>query len=211
MIKKYKHIIWDWNGTLFNDSDLSLGILNRMLSKRNLPILTLEQYRNVFTFPIEEYYRIAGFDFTKEPFAIVGREWIDEYEKLKYEGSLHEGTVEVLNKISSYGIGQSILSAYSQKTLEDIIEYYGLTKYFEHIYGLDNIYASSKVQLGKELMIKLGSGIGDTLMIGDTEHDYNVAMEIGADCVLIANGHQSEEKLSKYGRVLKDLKDLLSE
>ena len=209
MIEKYKHIIWDWNGTLFNDTGLSLDLINGLLSKRNLPILTLEEYRNVFTFPVKDYYSKAGFDFTKESFEKVGREWMDEYERRKYEGTLHEGTIDVLGKISSLGIGQSILSAYSQKSLEDIVGYYGLTEYFEHIYGLDNIYASSKIQLGKELMKKLGNGKGETLLIGDTEHDYDVAVEIGADCVLIANGHQSFEKLSKYGTVFKELKDLL--
>jgi phosphoglycolate phosphatase len=210
MLKKYKHIIWDWNGTLFNDVGLSLDLINGLLSKRGLPILTLKEYRDVFTFPVRDYYCKAGFDFTMEPFEIVGKEWMDGYERRKYEGNLHDGTIGVLEKIASYGIGQSILSAYSQDSLEEIIGYYGLKKYFDHICGLDNIYATSKVQLGKDLMKKLEHGIGETLIIGDTEHDYDVAMEIGADCVLIANGHQSLEKLSRYGVVFQDLKDLLT-
>jgi phosphoglycolate phosphatase len=211
MIEKYKHIIWDWNGTIFNDAGLCLELINGLLSKRNLPVLTLEEYRNVFTFPIKDYYSTAGFDFTKESFEKVGMEWMDEYERRKYECGLHEGTIAVLDKISSLGIGQSILSAYSQNMLEELVEHYGLTKYFVHLYGLDNIYAASKVNLGKDLMKKLGNGKGETLLIGDTEHDYDVAFEIGADCVLIANGHQSKEKLTKYCTVLQDLKDLLRE
>ena len=174
-----------------------------------MPLLTIKEYHNVFTFPIKDYYSKAGFDFKKESFEKVGREWMDEYERRKYECSLHDGIIEVLNKISSLGIGQSILSAYSQNLLKDMIKHYGLTKYFEHIYGLDNIYASSKIQLGKELMDKLGDGIGETLLIGDTEHDYDVAMEIGADCVLIANGHQSPEKLSKYSMVFLNIMALI--
>jgi phosphoglycolate phosphatase len=209
MIEKYKHIIWDWNGTIFNDAGLCLELINELLSKRNLPVLTLEEYRNVFTFPIKDYYSLAGFDFTKESFEKVGMEWMNEYERRKYECSLHDGTIEVFDKISSLGIGQSILSAYSQNMLEELVEHYELTKYFVHLYGLDNIYAESKVKLGKDLMIKLGNGKGETLLIGDTEHDYDVAFEIGADCVLIANGHQSSEKLAKYGKVLPDIKDLI--
>lgn len=211
MIEKYKHIIWDWNGTIFNDAGLCLELINELLSKRNLPVLTLEEYRNVFTFPIKDYYSLAGFDFTKESFEKVGMEWMNEYERRKYECSLHDGTIEVFDKISSLGIGQSILSAYSQNMLEELVEHYGLTKYFVHLYGLDNIYAASKVKLGKDLMKKLGNGKGETLLIGDTEHDYDVAFEIGADCVLIANGHQSKEKLTKYCTVLQNLKDLLCE
>ena len=210
MLEKYIHIIWDWNGTLFNDTGLCLDLVNILLSKRKLPLLTLDEYRNIFTFPVKDYYSKAGFDFTKESFENIGREWMDEYERRKYECGLHDGTINVLEKISSFGIGQSILSAYSQNFLEELVKHYGLTKYFEHIYGLDNIYASSKVQPGKELMKNLGNGIGETLLIGDTEHDYDVAIEIGADCVLIANGHQSFEKLTKYGKVLEDINDLFS-
>ena len=84
MIEKYKHIIWDWNGTIFNDAGLSLELTNGLLSKRKLPVLTLEEYRNVFTFPVKDYYSLAGFDFTKESFEKVGREWMDEYEKRKW-------------------------------------------------------------------------------------------------------------------------------
>jgi len=210
MLEKYIHIIWDWNGTLFNDTGLCLDLVNILLSKRKLPLLTLDEYRNIFTFPVKDYYSKAGFDFTKESFENIGREWMDEYERRKYECGLHDGTINVLEKISSFGIGQSILSAYSQNFLEELVKHYGLTKYFEHIYGLDNIYASSKVQPGKELMKNLGNGIGETLLIGDTEHDYDVAIEIGADCVLIANGHQSFERLTKYGKVLEDINDLFS-
>ncbi len=92
-------------------------------------------------------------------------------------------------------IGQSILSAYPQHTLEEMVDHFNLRKYFEHIAGLDNIYAASKLHLGKELMKRLGNGSGETLVIGDTIHDYDVAAEIGADCVLVANGHQSKNKL----------------
>ena len=63
--------------------------------------------------------------------------------------------------------------------------------------GLDNIYAASKVAIGKNLMSKLGIAKGESLMIGDTLHDLEVAMEIGADCVLLSSGHQSRKKLQE--------------
>lgn len=45
-------IIWDWNGTLLNDSHLSLSTINRLLKERNLKTLSHEQYLEVFTFPV---------------------------------------------------------------------------------------------------------------------------------------------------------------
>lgn len=196
-ILKYKHIIWDWNGTMFNDALLSLNIINKILAERNLTTLSIESYRETFTIPVKNYYEKLGFDFSKEPFEALGKLWIEEYEKRKYECSLHNGVINILKKINSAKIEQSILSAYSQNTLEEMLNYFNIRKYFKHVVGLDNIYAAGKLHLGIELMKKIGNGKGETLVIGDTLHDYEVAMEIGADCILVASGHQSKNVLSK--------------
>ena len=58
------YVVWDWNGTLFDDVALCIQVMNGMLEKRGLPRLAgPEQYRQVFTFPVEEYY--------KEPWASI--------------------------------------------------------------------------------------------------------------------------------------------
>lgn len=210
MIDKYKHIIWDWNGTILNDVDLCVELINQLLAKNGNETLSIEKYRDVFTIPVKNYYAAIGFDFEKESFEIVGKRWMDEYERRKYECTLFEGIVSVLDKIQSMGIGQSILSAYSQHTLDELVMHYGLTRYFTHIIGLDNIYAAGKVHLGLALMEKLGHGKGETLLIGDTEHDYEVAMEIGADCILVSNGHMSKERLSELGcPVINDIDEFI--
>lgn len=211
MFENYKHIIWDWNGTLFNDVSFSVELINGLLVKYNLPVISFEHYRDIFQFPVKKYYEAAGFDFTKFSFEVIGREWIEGYEERKLEYGIYPGADVLLDKISKLGLGQSILSAYSQHTLEEIVEHCGLTKYFTHLYGLDTIYAPSKVDLGKRLMAELGHKKGETLLIGDTQHDYDVSVEIEADCVLIANGHQSRKVLEKIGvPVFEDIKEVLS-
>lgn len=198
-MKRYKNIIWDWNGTLFDDIELCKDIINNVLKKRKMPTLTYEVYREIFTIPVEEYYKKAGFDFSKEPFEKVGREWVDEYEQRKYEANLSNGAFETVVSIHAQGISQSILSAYKQNTLDEIAAKFGLTKYMSNIVGLDHIYATGKNELGKKLMLKLGNRESNSLMVGDTVHDYEVANEIGADCVLLSSGHQSREHLLQCG------------
>ena len=212
MIKNYKHIIWDWNGTLFDDTSLSVDIINRVLKRRNLSPLSMQEYRDIFTFPVKNYYEKAGLDFSKYSFAELGKEWMDEYENRKLECNLHSGARNVLAYVKSKSGEQSILSAYSQHTLVEIVKHFELDHFFSHLVGLDNIYAVSKVDLGKELMKQLGNGKGEVLLIGDTVHDYEVAMEIGADCLLIANGHQSKKKLLECGvNVLDSIIELINE
>src|SRR5262249_33596127 len=77
--------------------------------------------------------------------------------------------------------------------------------------GLDNIYAASKLHLGQALMKRLGLRKQEAVVIGDTDHDYEVAGAIGADCILIANGHQSKTRLQALGAPgLDDVKDLVA-
>jgi len=47
-INKYKHIIWDWNGTLINDVDLCIKITNDMLIQRKKPIIDADIYKNKY-------------------------------------------------------------------------------------------------------------------------------------------------------------------
>lgn len=71
---KYKHIIWDWNGTLFNDVDACIKTMNELLNKRNLDLIrSREYYREVFGFPVIDYYQKLGFDFNQESFDKVAK------------------------------------------------------------------------------------------------------------------------------------------
>ncbi|MBI2417144.1 MAG: HAD family hydrolase [Ignavibacteriales bacterium] len=195
----YKHIIWDWNGTLLDDLELCVSLINNILTERNLPELSKEAYQNIFTFPVIDYYKEAGLNFETESFEEVGRIWMDGYEENKHTCHVMRGAKNFLAKIKSLHIRQSVLSAYSQHTLVEIIKSHGLLDYFDHVKGLDHIYATSKVGLGKELMAALQLQEGEALLIGDTLHDKDVALEIGADCILVAKGHQSFERLTASG------------
>jgi phosphoglycolate phosphatase len=195
LINNYKHIIWDWNGTLLNDVDFCRRIINRILVENELLELSLEKYREIFTFPVEEYYKVAGLDFSKTSFEVLGKDFMDEYEAKKLSCSLHKNAIEVLSAIHQKGIKQSVLSAYLHDNLVGILEHYNLTQYFDNIIGLDNIYAGSKTHLGLKLIDQLNLPKENILFVGDTLHDSEVAKAMGVKSILIANGHQVKEKL----------------
>ncbi len=196
---KIKHIIWDWNGTLLNDNWLSIKAINILLEKYNLPSITIEKYLEIFTFPVIEYYKKLGFDFDKTPFSVVGTEFIKEYTDRMYDAQLQEGARESLNYLHETSISQSLLSAAEQQMLDELIDYYKLNKYFVKILGIDNHYADSKLHIGQAWVEELQLDSDEVLFIGDTLHDLDVAKKIGADCVLIAQGHTSYQRLNGNG------------
>jgi phosphoglycolate phosphatase len=99
----YRHLIWDWNGTLLDDAWLCRDIMNGQLRKRGLPTLSAERYEAIFDFPVEGYYRKVGFDWRKESFEEAGTEFIVEYEKRKTECRLQIGAQELLKRVESAG------------------------------------------------------------------------------------------------------------
>jgi len=209
-ISNYRHIIWDWNGTLIDDVWLVVEIMNKMLKKRNLPGIDSKKYREIFDFPVTRYYLKLGFNFSLEPFEELTVEFISEYYARFNECKLFDKVEEVLKEISDRGIGQSILSASKEDVLTEKIRHYGIDKYFCRILGLDNHYAESKVDRGKKWIAELNLNPQNVLLIGDTTHDYIVSKHIGSDCLLIANGHYNYERLTKSGvDVVSSLKEII--
>ncbi len=208
----FKHVIWDWNGTILDDVFLCCDIMNNILKRRKMQSITLDQYRDIFTFPVKEYYKNVGLPLDNRNFEKLSVEFIDEYESRKNNCSLYPGIKETLEHFRSLGLGQSVLSAYSQITLEEIIENFGLSTYFQKINGLDNIYAAGKIDNGRKWINELGLKKGEVLLIGDSVHDNEVAEEIGAEAVLISAGHQSEKKLREVTQnVYPSMKSFLAE
>ena len=195
----YRHVIWDWNGTLFNDVELCADIMNGLLLPRGLPGLTVERYREVFDFPVIDYYRKLGFDFARDPFEEVGTEFIRRYETRKLDARLYPGAGEVLATLRRCGLSQSVLSAYQKDTLQDLVTHFGLTAYFEALVGLDDHYAAGKLEQGLRWIRGLELDPRDVVLVGDTRHDHEVAEAMGVSCVLIDGGHQARSRLASCG------------
>ena len=75
---KYTDIVWDFNGTLLDDIRAGIDAVNEMLARRDLAtIQSVEQYRELFCFPIIDYYAKLGFDFEKEDYySVLAPEWV---------------------------------------------------------------------------------------------------------------------------------------
>ncbi len=208
--KEFKRIIWDWNGTLLDDKNVCVEIMNDCLGRRNLPLLTLGRYLDIFEFPVVNYYRKLGFDLHTESFEKVGMEFIDSYQKKMVKCALHADVHSFLRKVKDQSIPQYILSALNETNLKKVLDHFRLKDFFEEFRGLPDHFASGKIELGKELLANWDSKKEKTVLIGDTVHDFETAKSLGIDCILVACGHNSFERLSRCGTpVFRSLSDFL--
>lgn len=201
-------ILWDWNGTLLNDAEICLEGINILLKSRGIPVLDMLRYRQIFTFPVRDYYKAAGFDFEQEPFEIPAEEFIVQYKRLLPRAGLFNDVEDTLQHFHEKGFRQYIVSAMEQKALEQSIGERGIAGFFERIYGIENNLAYSKINRARKLIESEGIDASKTIMIGDTLHDGEVARELGVEIIFISRGHQNAERLSQNGNLL--LPDLTS-
>ena len=199
-----ENILFDFNGTIVDDVDLCLELLNTMLQACNHPKVALKKYLDIFDFPVIEYYKKAGFVFPNDDFPKLADYFIEEYGKRNVECQLIEGVKETLLFLKNKGKKIYIVSASEIVLLKNQLSRYDLLDFFDGISGLDNIYAASKIESAKIFIKKSNIDIEKSVFVGDTLHDAEVARELGMRCVLVAKGHQSKERLLKSDAIVVD-------
>lgn len=195
---KVSHIIWDWNGTLLDDTQACVNAINVLLKKRGLAPIDVPRYRDIFGFPVIDFYRKLNFPLTAENWASVAREFHDVF-LADTTFKLQSATCETLKRIQAKTIEQSILSASEQTILEDMLNTYCIRDFFTHVCGVNNLFGESKKEIGRHLLNRFTTTKEGIVIVGDTLHDVEVATALGVSCILIAQGHQSRERLEQAG------------
>lgn len=206
---KYRNIVWDWNGTLLDDLLVGVNALTDMFSRRNIPSLSVEDYKKQFGFPVIDFYVKVGFDLQTESMHDLSVDFVDSYNKNASNLHLNEGVKDVLASLKEMGRHQYILSALREDLLQQMAAEFHISFYFECLCGSDNIYAAGKIERGKCMVEKCNLSPSETLMVGDTVHDAEVAEALGFDCVLFAGGHNDLIRLQAKGPVISRISELL--
>lgn len=196
-----RHVLWDWNGTLLDDTQACVNALNVLLAEHGLPSIDVPRYRQSFGFPVRAFYDSLGFVLAPDEWNGLARRFHDLYLD-DPTPQLRPEAAAALARFRQAGIGQSILSACEQQILDRLLAQHDLTPLFAHVRGSTNLHGRSKVAEGYDLVGGLGLSPADVLLIGDTLHDQEVADALGCRCVLVANGHQSPERLRGAGRTV---------
>lgn len=197
-IEQKQHIIWDWNGTLLDDVETAVLAISKVLAGKSMPTLDRTAYRRIFGFPISSYYERIGLETSGDQMNLISDEFHKNYDQLFDLCKLHDGVLETLQDVKARGLCQSILSAAQQDWLMPQLTHFGIRSYFDHVFGLTDFLARSKLERGRQLIETSGMDRKATLMIGDTNHDIEVARDLGIDVVIYADGHQSLEHFSEY-------------
>lgn len=204
-----KYIFFDFNGTILNDVELCLDLLNEKLIDQNKDTLTLDEYKHVFKFPIRQYYMDAGLDFNIESYESMADKFIAKYTPRSLTCGLYPNVVPTLKYLKEKGIKLIILSASEMNNLNYQVNSYGIAHYFDAILGINNIYAESKTGIGIKYIENNNINKKECIFVGDTLHDFEIANEMSIEPILVTCGHQAFDVLRSSGAVIiNDIGDL---
>jgi phosphoglycolate phosphatase len=207
-----ERVVWDWNGTLLDDVEHCVSVINEMLREAGLSELDTATYREVFDFPVRVYYERLGFDLGGGRWERLAARFIAAYDGGVLRCRLQEGAVDVLGALARRGVVSSVLSAARESSVVDLLEHYSIRALFDDVVGLRNHYAEGKEAVAAAWMREAAVDPEVTLLVGDTTHDYEVARSMKMRCILVASGHHSRERLERCGcPVVSSMREVLSQ
>lgn len=194
---KYKLIMWDWNGTVVDDVKIALDAVNLMLDRERLPHINLSQYYSYVDTPISKFYEHI-LDLNKISFEKIGAEFNADYASLSADRlRLNDGFSELWEFFEKSACKQVIISSSKLDNILRDARLLGVCDKFSAILGADNIRAESKIERARAFFHSSGYNSDECLFIGDTLHDFETACDLGIDCVLTCQGHQSPAQFCK--------------
>lgn len=212
-MNRIKYLFIDFNGTLLDDRQLCLDLLNEFLEEQHKKTLDMDSYKDIFGFPIREYYLKAGLTFENESYEDMAIRFIDQYKRLSLNCTLYDDVVDTLRYLKDRDVKLILLSASEINNLISQTNYYKITDYFDDILGTSDIYANSKEEIGIDYIKKNNIDLDECLFVGDTTHDFEVANKMGIYSVLVLCGHQSYKRLNELNVKLinsfNDIKEII--
>jgi len=192
--RRFDLIAFDWDGTLFDSTGLIVRSIQAASRDLGMPEPSDVQAAYVIGLGLMDALRHAVPDLPVERYPELGRRYRHHYMSRQHEIVLFEGTREMLAALKARNHWLAVATGKSRLGLDEALESAQLRSFFDSTRTADETASKPDPLMLLELMIELGAEPERTLMIGDTTHDLQLAVNAGVACVAVSYGaHPSED------------------
>jgi len=186
------HIVWDWNGTIFGDSNALIEATIDAFRACGMPAVTRADYQRHHTQPIPTFYeRLAGRPLTDDEQRGLDQCFRSAYAGHRARVKLTADAVTALTRWAGSGRRQSLLSMYPHGELVPLVRTTGIAPFFARIDGsTDHNVARKAPHLARHLRRQKLSP-ARVLLVGDSVDDVRAARECGVDCLIYHPGEHA--------------------
>jgi len=197
MTDKIQCIVFDWDGTLMDSEAQIVHCLHRAIADLGLEPMDDDTVKNIIGLGLRESIDtlIPGRD------AAFHRAFVEAYREhwFSHDGSsLFKGAREVLDLLKSQGILLGIATGKARNGLGRVLDETGLAGFFHATRCSDEAISKPHPQMLLDLMQELSVPPEETVMVGDTEYDMEMATNAGAGKIAVRTGVHSEDRLKRH-------------
>jgi phosphoglycolate phosphatase-like HAD superfamily hydrolase len=201
------HLVWDWNGTLLDDFELTVAATNAAFATCAGRPITGDEHRRRFRRPVADYYaEVLGREIDAVEFGVLDKIFHDHYDTGLATCRLARDAEQALAGWPGGSLRrQSLLSMWFHDQLVPVVDRFGLTSHFARVDGLRaRVGGGGKAEHLAAHLAALGLTGPDCVLIGDTLDDAAAAAAVGARCVLVTGGFTDRERLVATGLPVAD-------
>lgn len=199
-----KLIVFDWNGTLLADTAASWEAGNLCLEFYGAPAITLQQYRDTFTFPILHFYKLNGLsvDMILEKKDGANTVFQEDYERRAANARTRKGARALLEWIMKNNMQAVILSNHITDKIRDHTQRLNIDHYFDDVLAYDCngttiVEHTHKQERMSQYLETHNYRPEDVIIIGDSTEEPEIAHILGLTSIGITDGYITPARLKK--------------
>ncbi len=200
-----RFIVFDCDGTLVDSQFMIAEAMSRAFAAHGLDPLPRSAVRRVVGLHLDEAIMVLLEDGDPELAARVAETYREAFftirETEKVHEPLFEGTKEVLDALRRVGHHMGMATGKSRRGVDAVLAQHGLEPYFDIIKSADDGPGKPDPQILTDAMAQIGADPDETVVVGDTIFDIELAKNAGTHAVGVKWGYHDPEELMAAGAI----------
>ncbi len=206
-----KLLVFDWDGTLMDSAASIIGCMRASFRDLDLEAPAAEKIRATIGLGLDDafhrFFPGSSIETRQQLIAAYRKHWFATYND---RVTLFESVPETLEALADQGYLLAVATGKGRRGLNSDLEVTGLGRYFLATRTADEALSKPNPQMLLDIMSELGASRKETLMIGDTTFDIDMARAAGTPAVGVLSGSHGESQLMTSGALdcLESIADL---
>ncbi len=196
--QQFDLVVFDWDGTLFDSTAVIVRSIQNACADLGLPVPDKTQAAYVIGLGLHDALAHVAPTLAPERVPELGVRYRHHYFASQHELSLFEGTLALLSALKSRHHWLAVATGKSRVGLNEALTHVELRGVFDGTRTADETASKPHPRMLLELMDEFGVAPERTLMIGDTTHDLQLAVNAGAHSVAVSYGAHDPESFEAY-------------
>ncbi len=186
--RQFDLIAFDWDGTLFDSTRIIVRCIQRAVVDVGGRMPTDKAASYVIGMGLMQALAHAAPDVSREKYPELGARYRFHYASHQNDLSLFDGVLPLLGDLKARHHWLAVATGKSRRGLDDVLQTVQLKGVFDGSRTADETAGKPHPLMLQELMREFGAEPQRTLMIGDTTHDLQMALNAGCPAVGVSYG-----------------------